>query len=92
MPMARRQPPKIEFPCPDYPIKILGVASDEYRAAVIEIIERHAAGFDHSKLRVQASRRGTFHSLTVFIEATGVEQLNNIFQDLKQHPSTRLVL
>ncbi len=90
--MTQQDPPKIEFPCADYPIKILGVASDEYREAVLEIIELHASGFDRTKVRVQDSRKGTFHSVTVFIEATGVEQLQDIFEDLKKHPSTKMVM
>ena len=90
--MTQQDPPKIEFPCVDYPIKILGVASDEYQLAVLEIVERHAAGFDRSKVRVQTSKKATFHSVTVFIEATGVAQLEDIFEDLKKHPATRMVL
>ncbi|MDA1290625.1 MAG: DUF493 family protein, partial [Proteobacteria bacterium] len=34
-------PPKIEFPCL-YPIKIIGVASIEFQAEVVTIVERHA--------------------------------------------------
>lgn len=89
---SNKEPPKIEFPCPNYPIKVLGKASDEYRDAVLDIMEKHAPGFDRSKVRIQGSSKGTFHSVTVFIEATGVEQLTNIFEDLKKHPSTKMVL
>ena len=90
--MASQQPPKIEFPCPDYPIKALGLASDEYHQAVLAIFDRHAFGFDREKVRVQKSRNGRFHSITVFIEATGEDQLKDIFDDLKRHPSTKMVL
>ena len=85
-------PPKIEFPCANYPIKILGRASDEYHRAVLDIIELHAAGFDRSRVTIQQSRKGTFQSVTVFIEATGIEQLQSIFADLKKHPATKMVL
>lgn len=90
--MSQQEPPKIEFPCPDYPIKVLGVASAEYHEAVLEILEIHAGGFDRTRVRIQDSRNGRFHSITVFIEATGVEQLTSIFEALKKHPSTRMVL
>ncbi len=90
--MSEQEPPKIEFPCENYPIKVMGVASTEYYEAVLEIIEVHASGFDRTKVRVNDSRNGRFHSITVFIEATGVEQLTNIFEDLKKNPSTRMVL
>lgn len=90
--MTTQEPPKIEFPCANYPIKVLGVASDEYQAAVLDIIEKHAPDLDRSKIRVQDSRNGRFHSITVFIVATGVDQLQAIFEDLKKKPSTRMVI
>ena len=90
--MATQDPPKIEFPCPDYPIKVMGVASEEYYHAVLETMEVHAPGYDRSRVKVQESRNGRFHSITVFIEATGVVQLQNIFEDLKKHPATKMVL
>lgn len=86
------QPPKIEFPCQDYPIKVLGEASEAYKAAVLEVMEIHAPGFDQTRVTVRDSRNGRFHSVTVYIVATGVDQLQNIFEDLKKLPQTRMVL
>lgn len=90
--MTEPQAPKIEFPCEDYPIKIMGEASAAYREAVLTVIHKHAPGFDAEKISVRDSRNGTYQSLTVFITATGKEQLMAIFEDLKKHPSTRMVL
>lgn len=90
--MESKEPPKIEFPCQDYPIKVLGVNSENYQEEVLGIIENHAAGFDRSKVRVQDSRNERFLSVTVYIEATGVVQLENIFEDLKKHPSIKMVM
>ena len=90
--MSEQQPPKIEFPCPDYPIKIMGEACEEYTVAVLAVMENHAPGFDRERVSIRESRHGRFHSVTVFIEATGVDQLQNIFEDLKKLPQTRMVL
>ncbi|VUD53128.1 hypothetical protein TDB9533_01772 [Thalassocella blandensis] len=90
--MTDQQPPKIEFPCPDYPIKVMGEASEEYKAAVLEVMEVHAPGFDRSRVTVRDSRNGRFHSVTIYIEATGIDQLKNLFEDLKKLPATRMVL
>lgn len=90
--MTQQEPPKIEFPCADYPIKVLGLASDAYTEAVLEVMSIHAAGFDRSAVRIQPSKNGTFHSVTVFIEATGITQLEHIFEDLKKLPATKMVL
>jgi len=89
--MSEQQPPKIEFPCA-YPIKILGKAEQEFHDLVIEVMDRHAFGYDKSLISVKESGKGTFRSITVTIEATGIEQLQAIFDDLKDHELVRMVL
>jgi putative lipoic acid-binding regulatory protein len=73
--------PKIEFPC-DYPIKVLGRSSAEFKSVILEVFERHAPGFDSQTITVRASRKGTFTALTVTITATGTDQLEALHQDL----------
>lgn len=90
--MAEQQPPKIEFPCPDYVIKCMGLATPSYREAVLTVMERHAPGFDINKVSVRPSRNGTFQSVSVFITATGIPQLQAIHEDLKKLPETKMVL
>lgn len=86
------QPPKIEFPCENYPIKSMGEATGSYRQAVLNVMQRHAPGFDVDRVSVRDSRNGTYQSVTVFITATGVDQLQAIFDDLKHLPETKMVL
>ncbi len=90
--MSEQQPPKIEFPCEDYPIKVLGDAGDELRQLVIDVMERHAPGFDQAQIRVKDSRNGTYQSLTVRITATGEQQLKTIHQELIASSITKMVL
>lgn len=90
--MSEQHPPKIEFPCEDYPIKVLGDAGNELRELVIEVMERHAPGFDQTQIRVKDSRNGTYQSLTVRITATGVQQLKTIHRELIASPLTKTVL
>ncbi len=84
--------PKIEFPCADYPIKSMGAAGTEFYQLVVEIMERHAPGFDQTAITVRESSKGSFQSITVFITATGVAQLESIHQDLKASSLTKIVL
>ncbi len=84
--------PKIEFPCADYPIKVMGDASDEMRALVIEVMDRHAPGFDQSSITVRQSSKGRYQSLTVYITATGVEQLTALHEELKASDLIKIVL
>lgn len=90
--MSDTTPPRIEFPCPDYPIKVMGDAGDELHSCVISVMERHAPDFDTAKLSVRDSRNGRFQSYTVFITATGEPQLQAIFEDLKQSQAVKMVL
>ncbi len=86
------QAPKIEFPCPNYPIKVIGEAGEDFADLVIQVIERHAPGLDSSTLVVRDSRNGRFLSVQVLITATGVEQLQAIHVDLRATGRVHMVL
>lgn len=86
------QPPKIEFPCADYPIKVLGDAGPALHTLVIDVMERHAPGFDQTRITVAESSKGRFQSITVWITATGELQLQAINDDLRAHPITKMVI
>ena len=89
--METRDPPKIEFPC-DYPIKVLGESGEHLYQHVLTVMERHAPGFDESRITIRDSSKSTFQSVTVFITATGKPQLEAIFRDLKTSRSVKMVL
>lgn len=86
------QAPKIEFPCPRYPVKVIGTASPDFAEVVVEIIQRHAPDFDQSSLSVRDSRNGRFLSVQLLITATGVEQLQAIHLDLRATGRVHMVL
>ncbi len=90
--MSDPTPPKIEFPCEDYPIKIMGDAGEDFRAHVTKVLLEHVADFDSEKTKIRPSSSGKFESITVRITATGEDQLSTIFEALKKHPSLRMVL
>ena len=87
-----KKPPKIEFPCKHYPVKVLGVASEPVKDFILSTTERYAPGFDRSKIKVNASSGGRFQSITVFITATGSEQLHDYHQALIAHEEIKVVL
>jgi len=90
--MSQQQPPKIEFPCENYPIKVLGEAGPDLHTYVVEIMERHAPGFDQERISVRESSKGRYHSVTVWITATGVEQLTAIHEDLRVNTTIKMVM
>ena len=84
-------PPKIVFPCA-YPIKVLGRAGATFQSAVMAVFKQHAGGFSEQDVLVKDSRKGTFQSITVTIEAQSEEQLRLIHQDLMDTGLVSMVL
>lgn len=86
-----QEAPKIEFPC-DYPVKVLGRQVDEFETVILEVVGRHAPGFDSETVSLRASRKGRFVALTVTITATGPEQLDALHRDLMETGLVQMVL
>lgn len=76
----------LQFPC-RFPIKAMGRADADMEAIVVEIVGRHAPGFDAAAVRVRASSGGKWLAVTVTIEAESRAQLDAIYQDLTAHES-----
>lgn len=76
----------LQFPC-RFPIKAMGRADADMEAIVVEIVGRHATGFDAATVRVRASSGGKWLAVTVTIEAESRAQLDAIYQDLTAHES-----
>jgi putative lipoic acid-binding regulatory protein len=89
--MTEQQPPKIEFPC-DYPIKVVGNAATDFQEFVIEVMERHSGPLITEKISVRASGNGNFLAITVTIQATSIEQLQRIHEELKASGRVHMVL
>ena len=89
--MSEQEPPKIEFPC-DYPIKVLGRSTNEFRGIILEVFERHAPGFDEEAITVRDSAKGTFTAITVTIVATGKDQLDALHKDLMATGHVQMVI
>ena len=79
------------FPC-EYPIKVLGRTGAAFQSAVMAVFTQHAAGVLEQDVVVKDSRKGTFQSITVTIEAQSEEQLRLIHQDLMDTGLVSMVL
>ena len=83
---------KIEFPCPDFPVKVLGQSGDDYQDFVVDIVRIHAPDLEIERIKVNASSGGRFTSLTLYITATGEAQLKAIHEDLIKHDRIKMVM
>lgn len=89
--MSQQEPPKIEFPCA-YPIKVLGLNTDDFETVIIEVFHRHAPGFDSDTVLIKKSGKGTFSSLNITITATGPKQLDALHKDLLATGLVKMVI
>lgn len=84
--------PRIEFPCEDYPVKIVGASGDIYREAVIKIVQQFDETLVKEKVSINLSRNGKYQSVRISMRATGEEQLKGMFEALKKLEGTQIVL
>lgn len=75
------QPTLFEFPC-DFPLKVMGRRSDEFRALVMEIVERHVGSLDPARIQQRASKDGNYLSITCTLRAESKEQLDELYREL----------
>jgi uncharacterized protein len=71
---------------------VLGEAHPDVHRFVIEVMERHAPGFDQTRITSNESSKGSFKSLTFWITATGEEQLSAINTDLRADKRIKMVM
>lgn len=84
--------PKIEFPCPDYPVKIIGDHCADYVQSILDVVCAHAPEFDQASATQQLSSNGRFCSLSVRITAESAEHLDRLNEALRKTGKVRMVL
>ena len=89
---ADQEPPKIEFPCPDYPIKVVGRGIPGYDLLVIETVCRFCPDLDVSKVIAKDSAKGTFRSTTLYITAQSPEHLSELHKALIDLECVQMVI
>lgn len=89
---TEQQPPKIEFPCENYPIKVIGDSCDTFVEVVMEVLQRHAPDIDPETMTRRDSSNGRFLSIQVHINAQCIEQLEDINRDLRETGLVRMVI
>ncbi len=85
------RPSLIEYPS-DFPIKIMGTASEGFAQAMVALVLEHDPGFDAATLEMRPSAKGTYLALTATVRATSREQLDNLYRALSSHPMVKVVL
>ncbi len=89
---AAVEQPKIEFPCAQYPVKIIGDHCPDYLQTVLDVVCAHAPEFDPASADQQFSSNGRFCSVRVRITAQDEEHLARLNEALRQTGKVRMVL
>ncbi len=89
--MVDETTPLLQFPT-DYPIKIVGRPSDEFRARVHAIMLRHAPTLDPDQVSERLSENGNFLSISYMIRAESREQVVALATDLKAAEGVLMII
>ena len=81
----------LQFPC-DFPLKIMGGGSPDFRQLVVDLVSRHAPDLDETRVSVRDSHAGRYQSVTVVINARDRAQLDALYVELSGHPRITMVL
>jgi putative lipoic acid-binding regulatory protein len=81
----------LEFPT-DFPLKIMGRYTDEFRSLVIGIVQKHAGEIDVATIEERPSRDRNYLGLTVTIRAESQAQLDALYRELTACEAVLVVL
>ena len=80
-----------EFPC-QFPIKAMGKAEGKFDLLVIDLIRQYVDELSLDAVKMRPSKNGKYLSVTVTIEAKSQQQLDDIYQQLSDHPRVLMAL
>ena len=79
----------LEFPTP-FTYKVMGLAQPELVDQVIEVVQRHAPG-EYSPT-ILPSSKGNYHSVSITINATHIDQVETLYEELGKIEIVRMVM
>ena len=81
----------IVYPCL-FPIKVMGAKVDGFVHAITLIAHEFDPGFDAKTIELRESKGGNYLGVTISINATSREQLDELYRTLSTHPMVKMVL
>ena len=90
--MTHQDPPKIQFPCDDYLIKVVGDTHPDYKPFVVSVLVKYDAKVNEQSFSENLSKNGRFVSLTVRMRIEEEAHLTMLFNELKANSMVKMVL
>ena len=81
----------IEYPS-RFPIKVMGVNGDGFVHAVTAIARSFDPDFDAATIELRPSSGSKYMGVTITVNATSREQLDELYRTLSTHPMVKVVL
>ena len=81
----------IEFPC-TFPVKVMGAVHPEFESAILETVRKHAPDTEPHHITTRPSSKGNYHSVSITINATHIEQVETLYEELGKIDIVRMVL
>ena len=80
-----------KFPC-DFPLKVMGRRTDDFRSLVVGIVQKHVGVVDPSNIEERPSKDGNYLSLTCTFSAQSKDQLDALYRELTSCERVLIVL
>lgn len=80
-----------EFPC-DFPLKVMGRHSDDFRSLVLGIVKKHVGEIDPANIEERPSKDGNYLGLTCTFKAQSKAQLDALYRELTSCEKVLIVL
>lgn len=81
----------LTFPC-DFSIKVFGMATDEFEATALGIVNKNAPSSSDRAIQSNLSANGKYRALTITVHVESREQLDQIYRDLTASPLVLMAL
>jgi len=85
------RPTFIDYPC-DFPIKIMGKDEQSFIKSVLIVVNRHIPDFDNSSVETRVSKKNKYLSITCTVHVISQSQLDELYQELCDHPMVLMVI
>src|SRR5262249_23185148 len=79
------------FPC-EFPLKVMGRRTDEFRSVALGIVHKHVAQNDLLSIEERPSKDGNYLSLTYTLRADSKAQLDALYVELTSCEKVLVVL
>ena len=80
-PSPGREDTLFEFPC-DFPVKIMGQATDDFRSLVLGIVTRHFGELTPDRIEERPSANGKYLSITCTVRPQSKAAIDALYLEL----------